>query len=55
MSKIKFAAKQEYEFIENFKLLQASFKKKSVDKACALHSNAPHITPPCRMCLWIAW
>jgi len=32
VKKIKFDAKQDYQFIDNFKLLQASFKKKGVDK-----------------------
>jgi len=32
MKKVKFNAKQEHEFINNFKVLQASFKKMSVDK-----------------------
>lgn len=32
MKKVKFDARHDYEFIENFKILQASFRKKSVDK-----------------------
>eukprot|EP00040_Diaphanoeca_grandis_P007801 m.42351 g.42351 ORF g.42351 m.42351 type:complete len:261 (+) comp19082_c0_seq1:92-874(+) len=32
VKKIKFDAKQDYQFIENFKILQSSFKKKGVDK-----------------------
>eukprot|EP01147_Barroeca_monosierra_P001058 gene1058-4290_t len=32
LKKVKFDAKHDYEFIENFKLLQSSFKKKKVDK-----------------------
>ena len=32
VKKVKFDAKQEYEFIENFKLLQGAFNKKGVDK-----------------------
>lgn len=32
LKKIKFDARHDYEFIENFKILQTSFKKKGVDK-----------------------
>ena len=32
VKKVKFDAKQEYEFIENFKLLQSACNKKGVDK-----------------------
>ena len=32
LKKIKFDAKSDYQYIENFKLLQSSFKKKGVDK-----------------------
>lgn len=32
IKKIKFDAKQDYQYIENFKLLQSAFKKKGVDK-----------------------
>lgn len=32
IKKVKFDAKQDYQYIENFKLLQGSFKKKGVDK-----------------------
>ncbi|CAH1254498.1 MAPRE3 [Branchiostoma lanceolatum] len=32
MKKVKFIAKLEHEYIQNFKLLQGSFKKKGVDK-----------------------
>lgn len=32
MKKVKFDAKNDYQYIENFKLLQASFRKKAVDK-----------------------
>ena len=31
-SQVKFNTKQEHEYINNFKVLQASFKKMSVDK-----------------------
>jgi RP/EB family microtubule-associated protein len=30
--RIKYEAKQDYQYIENFKILQSSFKKKGVDK-----------------------
>ena len=42
MKKIKFDAKQEYEFIENFKLLQGAFNKKGVDK---VHTQCHNIMP----------
>merc|ERR1719309_774267 len=32
IKKVKFNSKQEHEYINNFKVLQASFKKMSVDK-----------------------
>ena len=32
IKKIKFDAKSDYQYIENFKLLQSSFKKRGVDK-----------------------
>ena len=32
LSQVKFNTKQEHEYINNFKVLQASFKKMSVDK-----------------------
>ena len=32
MKKVKFATKLEHEYITNFKVLQASFKKMNVDK-----------------------
>lgn len=38
LRKVKFQAKLEHEYIHNFKVLQAAFKKMGVDKvgACAL-------------------
>ena len=33
MKKVKFSTKLEHEYIQNFKILQASFKKMNVDKA----------------------
>ena len=32
MKKVKFSTKLEHEFIQNFKILQAAFKKMNVDK-----------------------
>ena len=32
LKKVKFAARLEHEFINNFKVLQASFKRMGVDK-----------------------
>ena len=32
LKKVKFSTKLEHEYIQNFKVLQASFKKMSVDK-----------------------
>lgn len=34
MSKINFAAKHEYEYISNFKILQDVFKRNKIDKVC---------------------
>jgi len=34
LKKVKFQAKLEHEFIHNFKLIQASFKKMGVSKVC---------------------
>merc|ERR1711911_329729 len=34
LKKIKFDAKHEHEYINNFKALQNSFKKMGVDKVC---------------------
>ena len=36
LKKVKFQAKLEHEYIHNFKLLQASFKRMNVDKVCFL-------------------
>jgi len=32
LSKVKFNANQEFEYIQNFKILQAAFQKNSIDK-----------------------
>lgn len=32
MSRVKFNARQEYEFLANFKILQNAFKAKKIDK-----------------------
>lgn len=32
MNKVKFEAKQEYEYLSNFRILQNSFKVHSIDK-----------------------
>lgn len=38
LKKVKFQAKLEHEYIHNFKLLQASFKRMNVDKVGILQS-----------------
>lgn len=40
LRKVKFQAKLEHEYIHNFKVLQAAFKKMGVDKVGACHSGA---------------
>ena len=37
MKRVKFRTNLEHEYIQNFKILQASFKKMSVDKVCILY------------------
>lgn len=37
LKKVKFQAKLEHEYIHNFKLLQASFKRMNVDKVSLLN------------------
>jgi len=37
LKKVKFQAKLEHEYIHNFKLLQASFKRMNVDKVSILY------------------
>lgn len=39
LKKVKFQAKLEHEYIHNFKLLQASFKRMNVDKVGLLFFN----------------
>ena len=36
LKKVKFAAKLEHEYIQNYKLLQAAFKRMGVDKVSTL-------------------
>ena len=54
LKKVKFAAKLEHEFIHNYKILQASFKRMGVDKVSKLlvsHSRkivGRRIDPPLR-------
>ena len=42
MSRVKFAAKQEYEYLENYKVLQNAFKVHKIDKV-----NSPSSQQPC--------
>ena len=37
MKKVKFSTKLEHEYIQNFKILQAAFKKMNVDKVSDHH------------------
>lgn len=34
MSRVKMNAKQEYEYLQNYKVLQTFFKTKKIDKVC---------------------
>lgn len=43
LKKVKFQAKLEHEFIHNFKVLQAAFKRMSVDKVRQLFYISSHI------------
>lgn len=36
MSRVKMNAKQEYEYLQNYKVLQTFFKTKKIDKVCDL-------------------
>lgn len=40
LKKVKFQAKLEHEYIHNFKLLQASFKRMNVDKVGFITFNS---------------
>ena len=40
MKKVKFTTKLEHEYIQNFKILQAAFKKMNVDKVSACDDDA---------------
>lgn len=42
LKKVKFQAKLEHEYIHNFKLLQASFKRMNVDKVGILYLYFDH-------------
>lgn len=46
MKRVKFGAKLEHEFIQNFKILQSAFKKCGVDKVSQLEniSSTPSVT-----------
>lgn len=46
LRKVKFQAKLEHEYIHNFKVLQAAFKKMGVDKVGACPSGAPRSCVP---------
>lgn len=39
MSKVKYDPKMEYEYLDNFKILQKSFKQHGVDKVCTSSSS----------------
>lgn len=39
LKKVKFQAKLEHEYIQNFKVLQAAFKRMNVDKVSTFHNN----------------
>ena len=39
MKKVKFTTKLEHEYIQNFKILQAAFKKMNVDKVSGHGDN----------------
>merc|ERR1712018_308606 len=47
LKKVKFETKLEHEYIQNFKVLQASFKKMQVDKIVPATSNG-HSKMPAR-------
>ncbi len=41
MARVKMAAKQEYEYLANFKILQNAFSKHKIDKVCHSLCRAP--------------
>ena len=43
MKKVKFDAKLEHEFIQNWKILQNGFKKCGIDKVCLIFIFIPTI------------
>ena len=42
LKKVKFQAKLEHEYIHNWKVLQASFKRVNVDKVSLISSSYPY-------------
>lgn len=67
LRKVKFQAKLEHEYIHNFKVLQAAFKKMGVDKvgpegaagggsgACTGPAAPPQHVSPRRSSQWRGW
>lgn len=51
LKKVKFQAKLEHEYIHNFKLLQASFKRMNVDKVSVYHVDWILFSPSEIQCL----
>lgn len=51
LKKVKFQAKLEHEYIHNFKLLQASFKRMNVDKVSVYHVDLIQFSPYEIQCL----
>lgn len=51
LKKVKFQAKLEHEYIHNFKLLQASFKRMNVDKVSVYHVDLSLFSPSEIQCL----
>lgn len=43
LKKVKFIAKLEHEYIHNFKVLQAAFKRMNVDKVRTFYINMSHL------------
>ena len=56
LKKVKFGTNLEHEFIQNFKILQNSFKKMNVDKVCHFAAiNSMLDTLQLRLFLWRNW